>query len=109
MNCWENVPQPSAVVNGHRKFSGVSRGAKPAELSVSGGGVRNAAIMEGLRRHFGDGVVRRIEDYGMSYDAKEAVCFAILANETLHGRPANLPSVTGARRPVVLGVVCRPR
>jgi anhydro-N-acetylmuramic acid kinase len=86
----------------------VSRGAKPAELIVSGGGVRNAAIMEGLRRYFGDGVVRRIEDYGMSYDAKEAVCFAILANETLHGRPANLPSVTGARRPVVLGVVCTP-
>jgi anhydro-N-acetylmuramic acid kinase len=87
----------------------VRRGASPAEVIVSGGGARNAAIMEGLKRYFGDGTVRRIEEYGMSYDAKEAVCFAVLANETLQGHPANLPSVTGASRPVVLGVVCTPR
>lgn len=80
----------------------------PDALVVSGGGARNAAIMLGLERYFGRAVVRRIEEYGMTCDAKEAICFAVLANETVHGRPANLPSVTGARRPVVLGVVCNP-
>ncbi|MEI6432081.1 MAG: anhydro-N-acetylmuramic acid kinase, partial [bacterium] len=38
-------------------------------------------------------------------DAKEAIAFAILANETLLGNPSNLPSVTGARAPVILGKV----
>jgi anhydro-N-acetylmuramic acid kinase len=87
----------------------VRRGAMPDELIVSGGGARNVAIMAGLRRRFGGGVVRPIEDYGIAHDAKEAVCFAVLANETVHRRPANLPSVTGARRRVILGVVCTPR
>jgi anhydro-N-acetylmuramic acid kinase len=41
-------------------------------------------------------------------DAKEAVCFAVLANETMAGNPANLPRVTGARRSVKLGKICRP-
>ena len=96
-----------SVYDAYRRL--MKRGGVPDELIVSGGGVKNAAIMRALTRYFGDGVVRRIEEYGMSYDAKEAVCFAVLANETVHGRPANLPSVTGARRRVVLGVVCTPR
>lgn len=86
----------------------VRRGGEPDELIVSGGGVKNMAIMDALGRYFGRRVVRRIEEFGMSCDAKEAVCFAVLANETIHGRPANLPSVTGARRRVVLGTVCTP-
>ena len=42
-------------------------------------------------------------EFGLSDDAKEAVAFAILGYETLHGRPANVPSATGARRRAVLG------
>jgi anhydro-N-acetylmuramic acid kinase len=45
------------------------------------------------------------EDFGISGDAKEALAFAILGNETMLGRPANLPKVTGARRAVVLGKI----
>ena len=49
--------------------------------------------------------VRRHEDYGIPSAGKEAVAFAVLANETIHGQPANLPSVTGAAHPVVLGKI----
>jgi anhydro-N-acetylmuramic acid kinase len=42
---------------------------------------------------------------GIPGDAREAVSFAILARETLRGRPGNVPSATGARRPVVLGKI----
>jgi anhydro-N-acetylmuramic acid kinase len=44
-------------------------------------------------------------DYGIDVDAKEAVAFAILANETWRRRPSNLPAATGARRPVILGKI----
>jgi anhydro-N-acetylmuramic acid kinase len=46
--------------------------------------------------------------YGLPMDAKEAIAFAILADGTLHGLPGNLPSVTGARRAVVLGKIVKP-
>jgi anhydro-N-acetylmuramic acid kinase len=46
--------------------------------------------------------------YGLPVDAKEAIAFAILADRTLHGLPGNLPSVTGARRAVVLGKIVKP-
>jgi anhydro-N-acetylmuramic acid kinase len=49
--------------------------------------------------------VRRHEDFGISSDAKEAILFAILANEAIHGVPANVPTATGARHPAVLGKI----
>lgn len=45
------------------------------------------------------------EKYGIPSDAIEAVSFAILANETIHGNYSNLPSVTGAKRKVILGKI----
>jgi anhydro-N-acetylmuramic acid kinase len=52
--------------------------------------------------------IKRIDDYGIPNKAKEAASFALLAAATLDGIPANLPSVTGAAHPVVLGVVANP-
>jgi anhydro-N-acetylmuramic acid kinase len=42
-------------------------------------------------------------EYGLDPDAKEAIAFAVLAYESFHGRPGNIPRATGARAPVILG------
>ncbi|MBD3410706.1 MAG: anhydro-N-acetylmuramic acid kinase [Ignavibacteriales bacterium] len=78
------------------------------ELFVSGGGARNKAIMNYLQTRFGDAPVENVESLGLSSDAKEAVCFAVLASETLRGTPTNIPRVTGASRATVLGAICLP-
>ena len=78
------------------------------ELLVSGGGAHNLFIMESLRKKFAPAVVEPADNRGLSSDAKEAVCFAVLANETISGIPTNLPRVTGASRRTVLGKICIP-
>ncbi len=77
----------------------------PDEVIVSGGGVHNAAVMGALQATFKSSAVVTSREYGLHPDAKEAIAFAILGNETLEGRPANLPAATGAHHPVVLGAV----
>ena len=76
-----------------------------SEILVSGGGLRNLTLMELLRKRFHPIPVMSVEDFGLSSDAKEAIAFAVLANETIHGNPGNVPSATGADGPVVLGKV----
>lgn len=97
---------PFAVYDSYRRF--IAKAARVDEVIVSGGGARNLFFLCELQRLFAGAVVRTADEFGLSGDAKEAICFAILANETLHGNCANLPRVTGARRPVVLGVISRP-
>jgi anhydro-N-acetylmuramic acid kinase len=75
-------------------------------LIVSGGGCRNPQIMRWLEYRFADALVTCIDAVGWPSEAKEAVCFAVLANETSSGNPANLPSVTGAHRSTILGKIC---
>lgn len=76
------------------------------EVLVSGGGVHNRAIMQSLEHHLHPVRVSRIESLGFSSDAKEACCFAVLANETISENPANIVGATGARKPVILGTIC---
>lgn len=73
------------------------------DVIVSGGGAHNPVLMASLAQRLPGSRVRPSSDFGMNVDAKEAIAFAILAYETFHHRPANLPSATGASRPVVLG------
>ena len=80
----------------------------PDEVIIGGGGARNPALMAFLRSKFDPIPVLTHEDVGMNGDAKEALAFCVLANETLLGTPANLPSVTGATRQVTLGSVTFP-
>lgn len=77
---------------------------KPDELIVGGGGCRNPVLMRMLQECL-DLPVLRNEDLGFDSDAKEAVAFAMLASECIHGICSNVPSVTGASHPVVLGKI----
>ncbi|WP_404349938.1 anhydro-N-acetylmuramic acid kinase [Sutcliffiella horikoshii] len=71
-------------------------------LVVSGGGAYNATLLRYLKEK-GDFTVKTQEDLGFSSDSKEAVAFALLANESLFGVPNNIPTATGAAKQVVLG------
>ena len=75
------------------------------EVIVSGGGVHNRTMMAYLQAFLPAVKLRTSTEFGIDSDAKEAIAFAILAYETWHRRPSNLPSATGARRPVILGKV----
>ena len=95
---------PFTVFDQYNRF--IAAKMRPDEVLVSGGGAHNRAMMEALRDYFWPVPVRRVESAGFSSDAKEAVCFAVLANETISEHPANIPQVTGARKPVILGKIC---
>lgn len=75
----------------------------PARLVVGGGGSRNPTLLGFLRQALPQCKVQIQEDLGLDSDAKEAVAFAILANEALFASANNAPSATGARHPVVMG------
>lgn len=77
------------------------------EVVVSGGGTKNATLMEMVGRQMSRlGLRLRVSDeFGIPSEAKEAVAFALLAFQTWHRRPSNIPSATGAKRPAILGKV----
>ncbi len=77
-------------------------------LVVSGGGMHNEYLMDRLKNTFAPIPVRTVEDYGLDPDAKEALCFAVLAHEAVNGTPTSMPSVTGASRTTLLGKFCVP-
>ncbi|MBI3194210.1 MAG: anhydro-N-acetylmuramic acid kinase [Ignavibacteriae bacterium] len=86
----------------------IKKKTKVDELIVSGGGVHNSYLMDALQRYFSGVIVSSIEKFGMSSDSKEAVAFAILANEMISGNPSNVPTATGAKRRTALGKICLP-
>lgn len=78
------------------------------DLVVSGGGAHNPLMMAQLQAGLGRVRLRSAAEFGAPADAKEAFAFAVLAHETWHGRPANLPAATGARCQAILGKVVYP-
>jgi anhydro-N-acetylmuramic acid kinase len=79
----------------------------PVDFIVSGGGARNLTLMQMLHQQLEplDCTVRASDDLGLPAEAKEAAAFALLAYETWHRRPGNIPSATGAARPAILGEI----
>ena len=75
------------------------------ELLVCGGGIHNPVLMRRLQSLLPAIAVASTGDYGVHPDAVEAVTFAWLARQRLDNIPANMPSVTGAGNPVVLGAI----
>ena len=78
------------------------------ELIISGGGANNPVIKTLLGKYFAASEVIQSDKIGIPGDAKEAVCFAILAYRTLLGKPSNIPSATGASQQTILGKICPP-
>jgi len=73
------------------------------EIFVSGGGTHNPTLMRLLRKAMDPIPVMETSEVGLDVDAKEAIAFAVMAYETAHLRPSNIPMATGAKRSVVLG------
>ena len=76
-----------------------------SEIIFSGGGCRNPVLMERLRIEFRNIKCSATDDYGIPSEAKEAIAFAILANELVSGNPGNLTRVTGASHRVPMGKI----
>ena len=74
---------------------------------VSGGGSRNLTLMKMLAQEIAEfGLkLRHSDEFGVPSQAKEAIAFALLAYQTWHRQPGNIPSATGAKRAAILGKI----
>ena len=96
------LAEPKKVKMAAEKFIG-----QPIEeMIVGGGGSHNRFLMQLLADEFRQTVIKKSGEVGIDEDFKEAICFAVLANELIRGNPASLPAVTGARRAALLGKIC---
>ena len=95
-----------AIADSYRRFL-LPRGPID-DVRVAGGGAHNATLMAELARQLQPIPVAKFAESGVDADAKEAVAFALLAVQCIHADSGNVPSVTGAKRPAVLGKICLP-
>lgn len=84
------------------------RRARAERVLICGGGTHNGMLSSALKAALDDIPVEMTDAYGLNADFVEATAFAWLAKERLAGRPGNIPSVTGAHRPVPLGAIYQP-
>ena len=78
----------------------------PGDVVLGGGGAKNPALVKMLVEALPKPTKLYMhEDFGIEADAKEALAFALLAGEAVHLQPANVPSATGAKHPVILGAL----
>jgi anhydro-N-acetylmuramic acid kinase len=93
-----------------RTISGAVRQHLPGvqRIYLCGGGVRNDALIEELRMDFDGLTVDSTAALGMDPQWVEACAFAWLAHQRLTQQPGNIPAVTGATRPAVLGALYQP-
>jgi anhydro-N-acetylmuramic acid kinase len=90
-----------AIAEQYRRFLP----GRPDEVVVGGGGTRNPVLMGMLRELLAPARVRLHEEVGLPSSAREAVFFALMGHEALHGRPNTIPACTGASHPVVMGKI----
>ncbi len=109
---FEDVLATVTAVAARSIASAIQRFVRPLHdvksLIVSGGGASNRTLMSLLGQELPGMEIVLSQQHGIPGDAREAVAFAILGNETVCGRPANVPSATGASRAVILGKITLP-
>lgn len=98
---------PLSIADAFRRF--IIPRVQVHELIVAGGGARNPLMMAQLAASLPGIEVVPASRFGVPVEAKEAFGFALLAYETYHGRPSNVPSATGATHPAVLGKIAHSR
>ncbi len=74
------------------------------DIFVCGGGARNHDLISRIEKHL-QTKIRLTDELGVKADYVEAAAFAWLARQALHLQPANLPTVTGAKHPAILGAI----
>lgn len=94
----------SAIISGLKQFVMVPQ-HDPKEMFVAGGGVHNATLMAALAVGLPSITVQSLAVLDADPDAREAVTFAVLANQTIHACAGNMVSATGAERAAVLGKI----
>jgi anhydro-N-acetylmuramic acid kinase len=95
-----------SIARGHRDF--VFTQMAVHDVIVSGGGARNGTLLRMLSELLPEQRVTTSNELGLDADAKEAIAFALLGNNFIHGEPNNLPSATGASRATVMGKLALP-
>jgi anhydro-N-acetylmuramic acid kinase len=96
-----------SIALAYDRFVRPSTGSAPVDFIVSGGGSRNRTLMRMLRERLEPRGCKLMssDKAGIPSQAKEAVAFALLAWQTWHRLPGNVPAATGASRPVILGEI----
>jgi anhydro-N-acetylmuramic acid kinase len=92
-----------SIVRAFKRF--VDNQYDVSRLIVGGGGIHNKTLMRHIKKGLPDVTLRRSDEYHIPSEAREAISFAILGNETICGTPNNVPQATGARTNVVLGKI----
>jgi anhydro-N-acetylmuramic acid kinase len=95
-----------SIADAVRRFI-VPRG-RVDQLIATGGGARNPALLAMIQAGLPEVEVMTSEQVGIDGDSLEAVAFAILGYQMLRGQPGNIPTVTGARAPAILGKLTLP-
>jgi anhydro-N-acetylmuramic acid kinase len=95
------------IVRSYKTFISRKMRGCAVDYIVSGGGARNATLMAMLAQRLAPlgCELAASEEFGLPAEAKEAAAFALLAWQTWHHLPGNLPRATGAARPAILGQV----
>jgi anhydro-N-acetylmuramic acid kinase len=102
----EDVQATLLALTGDSIATAVQRFAtETGEIYVCGGGAHNIALLSHLQKALPQCRIQKTEVLGIAADWMEAIAFAWLAQQAMHLRPGNLPAVTGAKHPCVLGAI----
>ncbi len=95
------------IARSYKSFVRAAMRGSQVDYIVSGGGASNKTLMAMLAERLEPLGCKLASsgDFGVPVEAKEAMAFALLAWQTWHRLPGNVPNATGAKRPAILGQV----